>query len=278
MLWNRRFIRLALLFAVTIPYLQADELFDIPGEGNVRCLRANCPDSRGIVTSIPPGLVTGSLLGSAPTFGVNLTGSILFLTFSGGDTFLGPLGLNPNYDPQSIRDSRIPVAGQPIALEITNSTGLTISDVALYLEIPPTVITGPFSPQGDGISFGIWCTAGLAEPRDCANHIALLATPTGPGILNPADLTPGAGPNSTFGDLLRYTNLDLEAGATARFTFFITDRKATLDPSTGGNPVGASRSFNLEIVANPIPEPGTFLLLGAGLLAAVALTRRLHQT
>jgi hypothetical protein len=274
MLWNR----LALLFAVTIPYLQADLLFDIPGEGNVRCLRADCPDSRGIVTSIPPGLVTGSLLASAPTFGVNLTGSTLFLTFSGGDTFLGPLGLNPSYDPQTIRDSRIPVAGQPIALDITNSTGSTISDVALYLEIPPTVVTGAFSPQGDGISFGIRCTAGLAEPRDCANNVALLATPTGPGILNPADLTSGAGTNSTFGDLLRYANVNLEVGATARFTFFITDRKATLDPSTGGNPQGASRSFNLEIAANPVPEPGTFLLLGAGLFAAVALTRRRHRT
>jgi hypothetical protein len=206
-----------------------------------------------------------------PTFAVSLTMTPLFLTFSGGDTFLGPLGLNPAYNPESIRDSRIPVSGQPITLDITNGAGAPISGVTFYLEIPQTVVTGPFPVQGDGISFGVWCNAGLAEPRNCPNFIDLLASPTGSGALNPADITPSAGPTSTFGDLLRFTDVNLAGGDTARFTFFITDRKGTLDPSTGGSPDGASRSFNLEIVATAVPEPATFVMATAALFSLFAM-------
>ena len=260
------------------PCLTAAAFSDIPGEGDLRCLPPNCPDSRGTVSSIPGGLVSGSLAGVMPTFQVSLTTSPLFLNFSGGDTPLGPLGLNPAYNPQSNRDSRIPVSGQPIALDITNGTGGAIAGVTFYLEIPQTVVTGPFPVQGDGLSFGVRCTAGLTEPRDCPNHIDLIAAPTGQGVLNAADITPSSGPTSTFGDLLRFTNVNLGPGDTARFTFFITDRKATLDPSTGGSVEGASRSFNLEIVSTPVPEPATFFIAGAALLAVLARRSRMSRS
>jgi hypothetical protein len=275
MLHKRYLNCLAIVFMAALGHdLQGADFLDIPGEGDLRCLPPNCPDSRGTVDSTPAGLVTGLLSGASPTFAVSLTTNPLFLTFSGGDTPLGPLGLNPEYDPQSIRDSRIPVSGQPIALDITNATGAPISSVAFYLQLSQTVVTGPFPSQPDGISFGVWCNTGLAEPRNCADHIALLATPTGPGVVNPADLAPAAGPDTTFGDLLRFTNVNLASGDTARFTFFITDRKATLDPNTGGSPEGASQSFNLEIVATAVPEPATTLLIGAGLLAVLLWVRR----
>ena len=277
MLFKRYFVRLAILFTAAVSlHLQAAEFLDIPGEGDLRCFppARPCTDSRGSVSSTPAGLVTGSLSDPAPTFGVNLTASPVFLTFSGGDTPLGPLGINPMYDPESIRDSRIPVSGQPIALDITNSGSTAIANVAFYLQISQTIVSGPFPSQPDGLSFGVWCNTGLAEPRNCADNIALLQTPTGPGTLNPFDITPAAGPGTTFGDLLRFNNVNLAAGDTARFTFFITDRKATLDPSTGGSTTGASQSFNLEIVATEIPEPATLVLVRAGLLAVFAVTRR----
>jgi hypothetical protein len=262
------------LTAVLSSDLKSAEFLDIPGEGNLRCMPSTCPDSRGSVSSVPGGLVTGSLLGDSPTLGVSLTTSPLFLSFSGGGTFLGPLGLNPQFNPQSPRDSRIPLAGQLIAFDITNATSVALADVAFYLTIPPTVVTGPYPSQPDGISFGVWCNSSLEEPRNCAGNIALLAMPTGPGSIHPADITPAAGPGTTFGDLLRFRNVNLAAGDTARFTFFITDRKATLDPSTGGSPQGASPSFHLEIVATPVPEPATAVLGAAGLLALAAFAIR----
>jgi hypothetical protein len=258
------------LTAIVPMSLSAAAFTDIPGEGDLRCFpRSACPDSRGTVTSNPPGLVTGSLLGLSPTFDVSLTTNPVFLTLSGGDTPLGPLGLNPLYLPESVRDSRIPVSGQPITLNVTNATSAVLSSVALYLEIPQTVVTAPFPVQPDGITFGVWCNTPLDEPRNCPDNIALLTTPTGPGILNPADISPSAGPDSTFGDLLRFSNVNLSPGDTATFTFFITDRKATLDPDTGGSVEGASPSFNLEIVATPVPEPSGLFIASAGLLALV---------
>lgn len=157
----------AALIAFAMPHcLRAAAFSDIPGEGNLRCLPPACPDSRGIVTSTPANLITGSLSAAMPEFQVSLTSSPLFLTFSGGDTFLGPLGLNPKYDPQSIRDSRIPVSGQPIAIDVINKTGNPIAGVTFYLEIPQVEIVSPFPVQPDGISFGVWCNTGLAEPRN----------------------------------------------------------------------------------------------------------------
>ncbi|HYI93318.1 MAG TPA: PEP-CTERM sorting domain-containing protein [Bryobacteraceae bacterium] len=260
------------------PSLNGAEFFDIPGEGNLRCFpAATCPDSRGTVVSVPSGSVTGDLSGSLPTLAVSLTTNPLFLNFSGGGTPLGPLGLNPEYDPQSLRDSRIPVSGQRIALDLTNDTGATFSDVAFYLLIPATVITEPFPSQPDGLSFGVWCNTTLDEPRDCGNNLALLAPPTGPGSVNPFDLTPAAGPGTTFGDLLRFRQVNLAPGDTAQFTFFITDRTGTLDPSTGGSPTGANASFHLEIVATAVPEPSTVILTVAGLLAIAIRARRVRR-
>lgn len=273
MLTNCLILHAVLLAASVAHIMQGAAFTDIPGEGDLRCLPADCPDVRGTVSSTPSGLVTGSLTGTVPVLSVSVTTSPLFLTFSGADTPLGPLGLNPAYNPQSNRDSRIPVSGRPITLDITNGTDTTLAGIAFYLEIPQTVVTGPFPVQPDGLSFGVWCDAPLAEPRNCPEHIALLATPTGPGTLNPADITPSAGPDSTFGDLLRFTNVNLGPGDEARFTFFITDRKGTLDPSTGGSVEGASRSFNLEIVATAIPEPGTSLMLATAALAMIGLSR-----
>jgi hypothetical protein len=202
----------------------------------------------------------------------------MFLTFAGGGTPLGPLGLNPLFQPESTRDSRIPVSGQPIVLNLTNATDIMLASVALYLQISQNVVTAPFPVQGDGISFGVWCDTGLDEPRNCAEHIDLLQVPTGPGILNAADITPSAGPDSTFGDLLRFSNVSLAPGDTARFTFFITDRKATLDPDTGGSVEGASPSFNLEIAPTAVPEPGTSVLGAAALLSFLAAARLRTRT
>ena len=271
----KHLIGFVLFLTMTVaPSLKAAEFLDIPGEGNLRCFpAATCPDSRGTVISVPSGLVTGDLLGASPTLGVSLTTSPLFLNFSGGG-ILGPLGLNPLYDPQSLRDSRIPVSGQLIALDLTNDTSTTLSDVAFYLLIPQTEVTAPFPSQPDGLSFGVWCNTTLDEPRDCANNLAMLATPTGPGTVNPFDLTPAAGPGTTFGDLLRFQKVNLAPGDTARFTFFITDRTGTLDPSTGGSPTGANASFHLEIVATAVPEPTTIFLTAAGLLALAVFARR----
>jgi hypothetical protein len=267
-------LTVCLLLMALAASLHAAALRDIPGEGDLRCMREACPDSRGTVTSSPAGLVSGSLLGDTPMLAASLTtADPMFLTFSGGGTPLGPLGLNPLFQPESNRDSRIPVSGQPITLDLTNGTGIMLASIALYLEIPQTVVTAPFPVQGDGLSFGVWCNTGLEEPRNCAEHIDLLTMPTGPGILNAADITPSAGPEATFGDLLRFTNVNLAPGGTARFTFFITDRKATLDPSTGGSIEGASPSFNLEIVPTAVPEPGTSALGAAALLALIAASR-----
>ena len=269
---------MALLAFTAVTSLHAAAFDDIPGEGNLRCFpRTECVDSRGTVTS-SSGIISGSLLGASPTIMATLTSSPLFLTFSEGDTPLGPLGLNPLYQPESIRDSRIPVSGQPITLDLTNATGTVLSSVALYLLVPQIPFSEPFPVQGDGLSFGVWCDTGLAEPRDCAQHINLLQTPTGPGTLEPMDITPSAGPQSTFGDLLRFRNVDIASGETARFTFFITDRKGTLDPSTGGSVQGASPVFNLQIVAEPVPEPSTFVLAAAALLALCAGRRRIRRS
>jgi hypothetical protein len=239
----------------------------------LRCLPSNCPDNRGTVHSTPPGLVSGSLSGATPSLSLSLTTSPLFITFGGGETFLGPLGLNPEYDPESTRDSRIPIAGQPILVDVTNALGIALVDIAFYLQLSQAVITGPLPSQPDGISFGVWCNAELEEPRNCAENIALLAMPTGPGSIEPEDVTPAAGPGTTFGDLLRFRNVNLAPGETARFTFFITDRKATLDPSTGGSIQGASPSFNLEIAATAVPEPSTSILMALGILALITFAR-----
>jgi hypothetical protein len=273
-------VLLALLPVAVIPSLYAAASTDIPGEGNLRCYpRSACLDSRGIVTSSPPGSATGSLLGLSPNIEAILTSSSpLFVTFSGGNTPLGPLGLNPRYQPESIRDSRIPASGQLITLDLTNGTDTQLSSVALYLLIPQTPVTEPFPVQGDGISFGVWCDAALMEPRNCAEHTNFLETPTGPGILNPLDITPSAGPDSTFGDLLRFRNVGLAPGDSARFTFFITDRKGTLDPSTGGSLGGASPTFNVEIVAEPVPEPSMFALTAAALLILYRRRRKVNRS
>jgi hypothetical protein len=161
-----------------------------------------------------------------------------------------------------------------LTVDVTNVTDVLMTGITFYLQIGQLPITGAFPAQGDGVSFGVWCDAPLDEPRNCADHIALLETPTGPGVLNPEDTTPLAGPDATFGDLLRFTNVNLASGDTARYTFFITDRKATLDPSTGGSVEGASPSFNLEIVATAVPEPATGILTGAGLLLSLAAAYR----
>jgi len=169
------------------------------------------------------------------------------------------------------------VSGQPITLALTNGTGTELSSVVFYLLVPQTPVTAPFPVQGDGLSFGVWCNTALAEPRNCAAHIELLQTPSGPGILNPTDITPSAGPESTFGDLLRFSDVGLAPGETGQLTFFITDRKGTLDPSTGGSVQGASPTFNLQITAEPVPEPSTFVIIAAALLLVSARRSKIKR-
>ena len=94
------------------------------------------------------------------------------------------------------------------------------------------------------------------------------SAPTGtPGsTLNPADLSNATG---TFGDLLRFTNINLAPGATGTFGFDLADYKGTRAPNTNGSP--ASGSFNLEVLPTAAPEPESFGLAAAGLAVLLLL-------
>jgi hypothetical protein len=263
---------------------------DIPGDGSLNCLPAACPNANfiGTVVSSPGGLLTGSLVQGGSTLSLLLGANPVFLNFSGADatSTFGPLGLSPApyFDPNPARsalnnitrDVTRPISGQPITLQVTNSGALPIESLAFFLELTPTVVTSNFTGQNDGLSFGLYCT-GTIDSGECISanpqNYSLLITPTGLGSLNAADLNPTT---PTFGDLLRFTGVNLLPGQTGSFSFFMSDYKPTRQPGTTGSE--ASAAFSLEVVPTvgtaAIPEPATMALAGLALLSLAGWSSR----
>jgi hypothetical protein len=242
---------------------------DIPGDGNLRCFpRSTC--------SLSPlvGTVTGQSSGSLQTngistLGLSLSNQPLFLMFSAGDPIFGPLGLDPAFNPTKIssvshdasRDATIPIAGQKITFNVTNTGLAAISELDFLVPSPSTEV---------GITFGVFCTGTPDDSATCnafpsSNRpLALLPVSSSP---DSADLLQAT---STFGLALHFRNLDILPNSQAAFTFYVTDYAPTLDPSTGGHDGGTpNSSFSLEVVPTAVatPEPGTFTLIGIGLAA-----------
>lgn len=255
---------------------------DTPGDGVSVCsIISPCSSTFiGSVSSSPAGLLTGNLTIGGSTLGLSLGTSPEFINFTGGTEsttgfhIVGPLGFNPQYQSIGGNNVGMPISGQLITLNITNSGATPLTSLAFFLELTPSVVTSGFTPQPDGITFGEFCsqlvvTCSTTMPP---TPLSLLSTPTGPAgsVLNPADLVP----TGTFGDLLRFSNLNIGPGGTGQFTFFITDYKGTRPPNTGGSP--ASGSFSLEIVPNAgaVPEPGTIALTAAGIIAVLSARKR----
>jgi len=254
---------------------------DTPGDGVSVCsIISPCSSAFiGSVSSSPGGLLTGSLISGGSTLGLALGSSPEFINFTGGTEnvtgfhIVGPLGFNPQYHSIAGNNVGMPISGQLITLNITNTSGTALTDIAFFLELTQTVVTAGFTPQPDGITFGEFCSELVNSCPSVPTPFSLLYTPTGPAgsVLNPADLVPAG----TFGDLLRFSNLNIAPGGTGQFTFYITDYKGTRPPNTNGGP--ASDSFSLEIVSNApaaIPEPGTVALTAAGILGLLGLRTR----
>jgi hypothetical protein len=260
---------------------------DIPGDGTGTCPDGCPPFSIGSVTSSPGGLVSGTLVPGSSALGLTVEQSPVFLLFSGGtpgvfinqftvppeQNVTGPLGLNPLFQPVDPQDTTRPMGGQELALTITNAGSTTLTDIAFYLLADPGLFTGAFTPQADGLSFGVYCD-GVTDAADCdlSTNVALLATPSSTaGSLNPADLSI----SPTFGDLLRFTNVNLAPNASATFSFFVTDFKGTVRKDSGGN--DASQSLALAVVptaaAAAIPEPATWAMMLTGAVC-IGLYRR----
>jgi hypothetical protein len=261
---------------------------DIPGDGNVFCYpRSACLSNfptlstwAGTVAS--PALVSGgNLVVGGSTLGLQITTSTVTLTFSDPPPanpdvsgIVGPLGFNNLFNPVKIspngtdarRDSTIPISGQQLTLNIKNTASVPLTEIDFYLQSMAAVLP---NGQTDGLTFGVYCT-GLPDsfpqcsPSMSPQNIKLLMTPTGPGTLNPTDLSP-ANNNKTFGDLLRFTGINLAPNATGTFSFYITDYNGTRDPNTGGTTPNAT--FTLQIVPTPVPTytiSGQVTLTGSG--------------
>jgi hypothetical protein len=253
---------------------------DTPGDGVSICsIISPCSSTFiGSASSSPGGLLTGSLNIGGSTLGLSVGSSPEFINFTGGTEsvtgfqIVGPLGFNPQYHSIGGNNVGMPISGQLITLDVTNSGGTTLTGIAFFLELTPTV-TSSFTPQPDGITFGEFCSELVVSCPSVPTPFSLLSTPTGPAgsVLNPADLVPAG----TFGDLLRFSSLNIAPGATGEFTFYITDYKGTRPSGTGGSP--ASGSFSLEIVpsaSTATPEPGTVALTSAGILGLLGMRKR----
>lgn len=252
---------------------------DVPGDGVSVCLLYPTCNSNfiGTASSSPAGLLSGTLVKGGSTLGLQLGIQPEFITFAGGTenvsgfNFVGPLGFNTQYASIAGNNIGMPISGLRITLNVTNTSVFALSALTFYLEIPQTLVTSGFTPQPDGITFGLFCP--MLVNSCTAAQLALTSTPTGtPGsTLNPADLSNATG---TFGDLLRFTNINLAPGATGTFGFDLADYKGTRAPNTNGSP--ASGSFNLEVLPTAAtPEPGSLGLAVAGL--AVLLMKRVAR-
>jgi hypothetical protein len=258
-------------------------LSDIPGEGSVTCPNGCPPLAVGNVTSSPAGLLSGSLTTGSSSLALGLAQSSVFLVFSGGtpgvftnqlndpQRVTGPLGVNPLFQPVDPQDTTRPIGGQQLNVTITNQGPTVLTDIAFYVLADPALFTGAFTPQGDGLSFGVYCS-GVTRASDCdTTNVALLGPPSSTaGSINPTDLSS----SPTFGDLLRFTNVNLSPNAAATFTFYLTDFKGTTQRETGGT--DASQSLALAVVPTTaaIPEPGTWTMMLAGTVCLALYRRR----
>jgi hypothetical protein len=283
-------IYLVLLLLVTghLP-AHAEEFFsDIPGDGVITCgpntnFQLLCPGGVGTV-SIASGALTGSLQQGGSTFGLDLTRAAALLTFAVtppnpnnppdyNPQWLGPLGLNPRFQPNASNvgdiglppnlppsmayfDATVPLAGQEITLNIRNNSWTTLNNLSFFLGRDTNSLSTATGRQNDGLTFGLYC-AGQVHAQGTANDCALSSnwklssTPSGPGILNATDLD---STSPTFGDVLRFNNVNIAPGQTGQFTFFLTDYSSTRTPP-GGAFTPANQSFVLEVVPNFEPVP-----------------------
>jgi hypothetical protein len=285
----------------------AAEFTDIPGDGIITCgpnasFQPLCPGGVG-TASFSSGALTGALQERASTLGVDLGQTAAFLTFAVipanpnnppdyNPQWLGPLGLNPRFQPSGSNvgsvglppnlppsmayfDATVPLAGQQIGLNVRNNTATTLNGISFFLGRDVNSLSTATGRQNDGLTFGLYCsgqTHAEGTPNDCAlfANWKLLITPSGPGTLSAADLDPSS---ATFGDLLRFNDVDIAPGQTGQFTFFLTDYSSTRTPP-GGVFTPANQSFVLEVAPSfePVPEPGNSLLVSMGLVAILGST------
>jgi hypothetical protein len=252
-------VAILLCLAHTCPVNAAVFGTDIPGDGIIQCSPGGninstvaCPTAVGIVSS--PALTSGTLKASASTLGLNLSTNAILLTFSGGTTnpYVGPLGLNPAYSPANSNDANTPVSGQVITLNIKNTSSVSIAAIDFYLQAKAMALPGG---QADGLTFGL---------KRVSSNVYTLQTPlpTGTkGTLNAADKDQNT---ATFGDLLRFSNVNLAPNDTATYTFYVTDYNGTLAPNnTPSDRPPPNQSFTLQIVPTPASMPTAY---GASIL------------
>jgi hypothetical protein len=294
-------MRTSFSLCVVIAFLLVCQVFasvfgtDIPGDGDVSCYpRSTCLSdfpalSTWAGTVASPALVSGgNLVVGGSTLGLQIATSPVTLTFSDPppanpdpSVIVGPLGFNKLFNPVKngpigsggSRDATIPISGQQLTLNIKNTASIPLTEMDFYLQSMAAVLP---NGQPDGLTFGVYCT-GLPDSSQCSptntpQNIKLLMTPTGPGTLNPADTSPTN--NKTFGDLLRFTGINLAPNATGTFSFYITDYNGTRATGTGG--AAPNATFTLQIVPIPVPTytiSGKVTLNGSGQSGvAVALT------
>ncbi len=238
-----------LIFGVVCCCLQASPLSaavfgtDIPGDAVIQCSPAGdivptvCPKPIGTVSS--PALTSGTLKPNASTLALNFGTQPILLTFSGAaNPYVGILGLSPAYHPANTTDGNIPATGQILTLSLKNTSSVTLTGIDFYLQSKASVLP---NGQVDGMTFGI--------KRTAFNVYSLLTPlPTGPGTLNPADTSQST---ATFGDLLRFTNVNLAPNAVGTYTFWVTDYKGTIGTYDGSAPPTPSTSFTLQVVPTP---------------------------
>jgi hypothetical protein len=104
---------------------------DVPGDGGRACTdAATCPPLGYVGTvSASGGLLSGSLSAGQSVLNLGLGSNPALITFTGLDEtgLLGPLGRNPLYYNGSLE---IPISGNLITLNVTNTTGSLLTDVA----------------------------------------------------------------------------------------------------------------------------------------------------
>jgi hypothetical protein len=262
--------------------------YDIPGDGSfTQCCTSEI--QLGTVSASTQGALTGELTAEQSALALLLGADPVFLTFSGGGTYwedpvgggidetgterpalqlvLGPLGRVPEGTPTLAR------TGQFFALTITNAGPAILNDLTFYLLEDPNSFSGVFVPRGDGLTFGL-VAAQLAPEEE---WVLLGPISTTAGNVNPVDV---AGREEekpdTYGDLLRFQNMNLTPGASATVNFWITDSNSVLRFMHNGR--DARESFALAVIpggeALVVPEPGTAGILAGSLLAFVAWAAR----